>query len=60
MKPETNIKLQKVLTVIFLILVIATFVAYFLIKETPVIFITIGFTAIGVRIITYLLKHFNK
>ncbi|GAD06154.1 hypothetical protein HQ45_09145 [Porphyromonas crevioricanis] len=53
-------RLVTFLTILFLTLVVATFVSYFLWRQTPAIFVTLGFCAIGVRVATYLINHFNR
>lgn len=50
-------KIDGLLGVVFLLLVIATFVTYFMYKEShPYVFISIGIVAIALRVATYILR----
>ncbi|MDY6122113.1 MAG: hypothetical protein SPI72_03430 [Porphyromonas sp.] len=60
MDKSSKDRLLVVLSVLFLLLVVATFATYFLWKDTPALFISIGFSAIAVRLVTYLIRHFNR
>lgn len=51
-------KITRILTIVFYILTLGTFIAFFLFPDDRMPMIYLGFSAIGVRLITYFLRHF--
>lgn len=49
-------KISRILTLLFYLLAIGTILAYFLVPDKQVM-LYIGFSAIGVRLLTYLLRY---